>query len=117
MIEACGMSRSEAGLKAALARIPELREQFFREVAVPSASSDVNIALGTRRSSGGLSGICRSHVPRRTWRETNLAVPTFGSSTKPMKARLCETTSDFCNVSAWQFAGTGNKPILANGTA
>ena len=39
MIEACGMSRSEDGLKAGLARIPELREQFYRDVAVPAGGS------------------------------------------------------------------------------
>ena len=44
MIEACGMSRSESGLQAALDRIPEIREQFYQDVAVPM-SDGLNIAL------------------------------------------------------------------------
>jgi succinate dehydrogenase / fumarate reductase flavoprotein subunit len=43
--EYCGMERTEAGLKTALARIPELREQYWREVRVPGAGGDFNQQL------------------------------------------------------------------------
>jgi succinate dehydrogenase / fumarate reductase flavoprotein subunit len=41
----CGMSRNEAGLRKALARIPLLREQFWQEVKVPGKSADLNQSL------------------------------------------------------------------------
>jgi succinate dehydrogenase / fumarate reductase flavoprotein subunit len=40
-----GMGRNEQGLREALARIPQLREQFWHEVSVPGSDSDLNQAL------------------------------------------------------------------------
>jgi succinate dehydrogenase / fumarate reductase flavoprotein subunit len=39
------MARNEAGLKAALKRIPELREEFWKTVNVPGENGDFNQAL------------------------------------------------------------------------
>ena len=39
------MSRTEAGLKEALARIPEIREAFWKGVSVPGSAGGVNPTL------------------------------------------------------------------------
>jgi succinate dehydrogenase / fumarate reductase flavoprotein subunit len=41
----CGMARNEAGLKRALKRIPELREEFWKNVNVLGAEEELNQAL------------------------------------------------------------------------
>ena len=41
----CGMSRSKAGLEQALREIPELREQFWREVKITGAGEELNQTL------------------------------------------------------------------------
>ena len=41
----CGMSRHEKGLREALKKIPELREQFWHEVRVPGNGEDFNQSL------------------------------------------------------------------------
>ncbi len=41
----CGMARNESGLKEALKRIPELREEFWRDVKVPGSGADLNQSL------------------------------------------------------------------------
>ncbi len=41
----CGMARNAAGLREALARIPELREEFWQNVTVPGDEQDFNQAL------------------------------------------------------------------------
>src|SRR5216110_1865881 len=41
----CGMSRREKGLREALKKIPELREQFWHEVRVPGDGDDFNQSL------------------------------------------------------------------------
>jgi succinate dehydrogenase / fumarate reductase, flavoprotein subunit len=41
----CGMARNAAGLGEALARIPELREEFWRNVNVPGSDAELNQAL------------------------------------------------------------------------
>ncbi len=40
-----GMGRSEAGLKEALTRIPQLREEFWQNVNVPGSSDNMNKSL------------------------------------------------------------------------
>ncbi len=47
MWEACGMARSEKGLRDALKKIPELREEFWREVRVPGSGDTLNQSLET----------------------------------------------------------------------
>jgi succinate dehydrogenase / fumarate reductase flavoprotein subunit len=41
----CGMARNAAGLKEALARIPTLREEFWRDVRVPGDGEEFNQSL------------------------------------------------------------------------
>ncbi|MBI4432788.1 MAG: fumarate reductase/succinate dehydrogenase flavoprotein subunit [Candidatus Omnitrophica bacterium] len=41
----CGMARNEAGLKRALERVPELREEFWRDVNVLGSGEELNQAL------------------------------------------------------------------------
>ena len=43
--EYCGMARDEAGLRTALARIPRIREEFWRRVKVPGGGSELNQCL------------------------------------------------------------------------
>jgi succinate dehydrogenase / fumarate reductase, flavoprotein subunit len=45
MWDYCGMARDAAGLKHALARIPELREQFWRDVKVLGTGEELNQSL------------------------------------------------------------------------
>jgi succinate dehydrogenase / fumarate reductase flavoprotein subunit len=41
----CGMSRTEAGLKTALEKIPKLREEFWKNVSVPGTGESLNQSL------------------------------------------------------------------------
>ncbi len=45
MWDHCGMARHDAGLREALARIPELREAFWRDVRVPGEGGELNQEL------------------------------------------------------------------------
>src|SRR6185295_17827078 len=45
MWDKCGMARHAAGLREALARIPELREEFWRNLNVPGSDESLNQAL------------------------------------------------------------------------
>src|SRR5205085_3983693 len=41
----CGMARNDAGLKEALERIPQLREEFWQDVNVLGEAEELNPAL------------------------------------------------------------------------
>jgi succinate dehydrogenase / fumarate reductase flavoprotein subunit len=45
MWDFCGMARTATGLKKALARIPEVREEFWGNVSVPGSGAELNQAL------------------------------------------------------------------------
>ena len=45
MWDKCGMARNAEGLQEALRRIPELREEFWRNVNVPGSDAELNQAL------------------------------------------------------------------------
>jgi succinate dehydrogenase / fumarate reductase, flavoprotein subunit len=45
MWDKCGMARNAAGLNEALRRIPELRDEFWRNVNVPGSDAELNQAL------------------------------------------------------------------------
>jgi succinate dehydrogenase / fumarate reductase flavoprotein subunit len=45
MWENCGMTRSEAGLKSNLARIPELQEEFWKNVNIIGTGEELNQSL------------------------------------------------------------------------
>jgi len=45
MWDCCGMARNRQGLEKALARIPELREEFWNDVTVPGSGQDLNQSL------------------------------------------------------------------------
>jgi succinate dehydrogenase / fumarate reductase, flavoprotein subunit len=45
MWEQCGMARTEASLKQALSRIPQLRDEFWRSVAVTGGEAEMNRTL------------------------------------------------------------------------
>ena len=45
MWDNCGMARNEAGLTAALAKIPEIRQKFWEKVYIPGSGSDINQSL------------------------------------------------------------------------
>jgi succinate dehydrogenase / fumarate reductase flavoprotein subunit len=45
MWDNCGMARSDAGLRKALARIPELREEFWQNLRIVGGDAELNQAL------------------------------------------------------------------------
>ena len=45
MWDKCGMGRTAAGLTEALARIPKLREEFWKDVMVPGTGEQLNQSL------------------------------------------------------------------------
>ncbi len=45
MWDHCGMARNEDGLKKALAKVPEIREEFWNNITVPGSGKELNQSL------------------------------------------------------------------------
>ncbi len=61
----CGMSRNAEGLKHALRKIPELREQYWKDVRVLGENEDFNQSLEKAGPRGRFLRVGRADVPGR----------------------------------------------------
>jgi succinate dehydrogenase / fumarate reductase flavoprotein subunit len=111
MWDACGMSRTEDGLKDALKKIPELRERFWREVTVLGSHEELNQSL---EKAGRVADffelgelMCLDALERREscgghFREES---QTEGGEAKRDDAR-------YSYVAAWSYEGPNQKPLM-----
>jgi len=110
MWEHCGMARTEAGLKAALEKIPALREQFWREAKVPGENEELNQSL---EKAGRVADflelgelICLDALERR-----ESCGGHFREEFQTADGEARRDDENFCHVAAWEYAGPGKKPV------
>lgn len=111
MIEACGMSRSQQGLLDALQRIPELREQFYRELTIPAGDDGMNIALEQAGRVADFLEFAEVMCYDALARDESCGAH-FRVEHQTADGEAKRNDEDFCNVSAWAFAGMNEQPIL-----
>ena len=111
MWDRCGMSRNADGLREAAAKIPELRERFWREVNVPGAGSDLNQPLERAgrvadflefaevviQDALARNESCGSHFREEYQSEDNEAL---------------RNDADYAYVAAWEHRGVGEPAVL-----
>ena len=107
----CGMSRNEAGLKAALRRIPELREEFWRNVNVTGENSELNQNL---EYAGRVADfmefaelLCLDALHRR-----ESCGGHFREEFQTAEGEALRDDEHFAYVAAWEFAGADKAPVL-----
>jgi len=107
----CGMSRNEAGLRTALRKIPELREEFWRDVNVPGSDVELNQAL---EKAGRVADffelgelMCLDALHR-----TESCGGHFREESQTPDGEALRDDEHFAYVAAWQFAGDGKIPVL-----
>jgi succinate dehydrogenase / fumarate reductase flavoprotein subunit len=110
MWEYCGMARNEAGLEAALQKIPALREEFWRNLRVLGTGEEINQSL---ERAGRVADflelgelLCLDALERR---ESCGAHFREEFQTEDGEARRDDRS--FSHVAAWEFAGDARKPI------
>ncbi|MFP4048344.1 MAG: fumarate reductase/succinate dehydrogenase flavoprotein subunit [Desulfovermiculus sp.] len=111
MWENCGMARSEESLKQALQTIPALRDEFWKNVAVPGRDADLNqelekalrvadfLEFGELMAHDALSRneSCGGHFRIEYQTEDHEAM---------------RDDQNYAYVAAWEFTGVGQKPQL-----
>lgn len=119
----CGMTRSEEGLKEAIKRIPEIREEFWNNVRIPGAGDGVNAEL---EKAGRVADflefgevMCYDALDReescgghfRTEHQFTEADPEVQQGkTQPGEAKRHD--DKFSYVSCWEYKGEGKAPAL-----
>ena len=107
----CGMSRDEAGLTKALARIPELRAEFWRDVTIPGPADRLNPSL---ERAGRVADflelaelMCLDALHRR-----ESCGGHFREESQTSDGEALRDDERYSYVAAWEFTGTGRVPVL-----
>jgi succinate dehydrogenase / fumarate reductase flavoprotein subunit len=111
MWDRCGMARNEGGLREALARIPELREEFWQNVNVPGSDAELNQAL---EKAGRVADylelaelICRDALHRE-----ESCGGHFREEHQTEDGEALRNDDRFAYVAAWEHTGRDRNPRL-----
>jgi succinate dehydrogenase / fumarate reductase flavoprotein subunit len=107
----CGMARTEAGLKKALQRVPELREEFWKNVNVLGGGEELNQAL---ENAGRVVDflefgelMCLDALQRN-----ESCGGHFREEFQTPDGEALRDDDNYSYVAAWEYAGAGKPPIL-----
>ena len=107
----CGMARTEAGLKKALQRVPELREEFWKNVNVLGGREELNQAL---ENAGRVADflefgelMCLDALQRN-----ESCGGHFREEYQTPDGEALRDDANYSYVAAWEYAGAGKQPIL-----
>jgi succinate dehydrogenase / fumarate reductase flavoprotein subunit len=111
MWDYCGMARSADGLKHALAQIPVLREEFWRNVNVPGSGAELNQAL---ERAGRVADflelaelICRDALHRE-----ESCGGHFRVEYQTPDGEALRNDEQFAYVAGWEYTGPDSEPRL-----
>ena len=106
-----GMARNEAGLKKALAKIPQLREEFWQNVSVPGDANNLNKNLeyagrvADYLEFGELLALDALH-------RTESCGGHFREESQTPDGEAQRDDENFSYAAAWEFTGVGSAPTL-----
>ncbi len=107
----CGMTRSAAGLKANLQRIPALREEFWDSVNVPGSGEELNQALEKAGRVADFLEFAELMSLDALHREESCGGH-FRVEYQTPEGEARRDDENFCYVAAWEHQGTDKAPRL-----
>ena len=111
MWDHCGMSRTDKSLKELLARIPELREEFWKNVMVTGANEEFNQALERAGRVADYLEFAELLALDALERKESCGGH-FREEYQTPDGEAQRDDVNFSYVSAWEFKGVGQKPEL-----
>ncbi|MGD0537136.1 MAG: fumarate reductase/succinate dehydrogenase flavoprotein subunit [Verrucomicrobiota bacterium] len=109
--EKCGMARNEAGLKEALKRIPELREEFWKNVNVTGEVGGVNQALEYAGRVGDFMELAELLCTDALMRRESCGGH-FRTEFQTEDGEARRDDENFAFVGAWEYKGADQPPVL-----
>jgi len=109
MWEDCGMARNEAGLKNAIEKIPQLREEFWNNVRVLGDDKSLNVSL---EKAGRVADflefgemMCRDALTRE-----ESCGGHFREEHQTDDGEAKRNDNDFCHAAVWEYQGDDKEP-------
>jgi succinate dehydrogenase / fumarate reductase flavoprotein subunit len=111
MWDHCGMSRSAAGLEAAIGRVTTLRQEFWQDVRVGGRGEDLNQAL---EHAGRVADFleCAELMCRDALHREESCGCHFREEYQTPDGEARRNDDRFAHVAAWEFTGIGEAPVL-----
>ena len=111
MWDYCGMARTADGLRHALAEIPKLRDEFWRDVNVPGSGEQLNQALEKAGRVADFLELAELMCRDALHREESCGGH-FRTEYQTEDGEAKRNDDTFAYVAAWEFAGEGQAPVL-----
>ncbi len=111
MWDEAGMARNDAGLRNALARIPQLRDEFWQNVSVPGENSNLNKNLEYAGRVADYLEFAELLVVDALHR-TESCGGHFREESQTPDGEALRDDENFSYVAAWEFEGIGEPPVL-----
>ncbi len=111
MWEYVGMGRTEVGLKKVLGLIPQLRQEFWKDVKIPGGSEGINIEL---EKAGRVADFLEQGelMALDALERKESCGGHFREESQTPENEAKRDDQNFCHVSAWEFKGQGQKQVL-----
>jgi succinate dehydrogenase / fumarate reductase flavoprotein subunit len=111
MWERCGMARNAAGLKQALAEIPPLREQFWRDVKVLGSGEELNQSLEKAGRVADFFELAELMCLDALERNESCGGH-FREEYQTPEGEAARDDAHYSYAAAWEFRGAGQTPVL-----
>jgi len=109
--EYCGMARDAAGLEKALRLIPQLREEFWRDVRVPGTGAELNQSLEHAGRVADFLELAELMCIDALHREESCGGH-FRTEHQTADGEALRHDDRFAYVAAWEYGGDAKPPIL-----
>jgi succinate dehydrogenase / fumarate reductase flavoprotein subunit len=109
MWDKCGMARDKEGLQEALKKIPELREEFWKNVKVPGSGAELNQSLEKAGRVADFLEFGELMCLDALTREESCGGH-FRVEHQTPDGEALRHDDKFCHVSAWEFQGENKSP-------
>ena len=107
----CGMVRTKQGLQQALEKIPEIREEFWRNVNVLGVDDEINQALEKAGRVADFLELAEVMCLDALERAESCGCH-FREEFQTPDGEAQRDDEHFCHVSAWEYAGEQGKPVM-----
>jgi succinate dehydrogenase / fumarate reductase flavoprotein subunit len=108
--EKCGMARNEAGLKEALAKIPKIREEFWKNVNVLGESDNINQSLEMAGRVADFLEFGELMVLDALERRESCGGH-FREEYQTADGEALRDDEHFAHVAAWEYTGDNTPPV------
>ncbi|MBB6500764.1 fumarate reductase/succinate dehydrogenase flavoprotein subunit [Pedobacter cryoconitis] len=111
LYDQCGLSRSEAGLKAAIKGIQVLREEFYKDLIVPGTQGEINAELEKAGRVADYLEIAELMCNDALSRKESCGAH-FREEYQTAEGEALRDDENYCYVSAWEWKGENTAPVL-----